>query len=287
MDNSIYEVFLETGDEEQKGFFTRKSAVDPVKLVKSIATLSEAPCSMHLDSFPVDHNKFVVFIATKSNLFQYIGQLKSEEAGSFDQLFSPSSSSNAWNTSFPNESTDFYSILSLQIPVYSGNQLGTAKSLSWLNGHGIYHAPISMGSQSSGESVLYHPRLFYLEEMKSTPWTSLEMRNLVTLNFHHLVFGKKYIKAYSSLVFDEQEQEEGLHHQHDESSADIVLNQVWKQTMDQEIVGMAHDVIKGTIWVTTATELFELAIQDEDRDIWSHYLAKHKFEIAASYAKVP
>ncbi len=42
-----------------------------------------------------------------------------------------------------------------------------------------------------------------------------------------------------------------------------------------------------TYWLYTDLSLYELKIQDEDRDVWSAFLTKGDYESALRYAKVP
>lgn len=45
--------------------------------------------------------------------------------------------------------------------------------------------------------------------------------------------------------------------------------------------------MRKTYWVYTDQSLFELVVDNEDRDVWKIYLHKGQFDVALRYAKVP
>jgi vacuolar protein sorting-associated protein 18 len=49
---------------------------------------------------------------------------------------------------------------------------------------------------------------------------------------------------------------------------------------------MAADPVRQTYWVYTDQSLFELVASNEDRDIWSTYLARGAYDTALQYTKV-
>ena len=55
----------------------------------------------------------------------------------------------------------------------------------------------------------------------------------------------------------------------------------------QTALGMFADITKGTYWLITADELFEIAANDESRDVWKIMLRSQKFDQASLFAKTP
>lgn len=49
---------------------------------------------------------------------------------------------------------------------------------------------------------------------------------------------------------------------------------------------MAADPVRKTYWVYTDQSIFELLVDNEDRDVWKLYLQKGEFDVALRYAKV-
>jgi vacuolar protein sorting-associated protein 18 len=58
------------------------------------------------------------------------------------------------------------------------------------------------------------------------------------------------------------------------------------QKPNEEVRGLTADPVRKTYWVYTNQSLFELDSTNENRDIWSIYLEKGKFEVALKYTKV-
>ena len=52
-----------------------------------------------------------------------------------------------------------------------------------------------------------------------------------------------------------------------------------------QVIKIAADPTKNTLWVYTSTSIFEIVVTDEDRNVWEHYLGEGQFEMALQYAK--
>lgn len=52
------------------------------------------------------------------------------------------------------------------------------------------------------------------------------------------------------------------------------------------MLGLSVDVLRKTYWVYTTFSLYEVLVENEDRDVWKMYLEKKSFEDALMYAKV-
>ncbi|KAJ3366977.1 hypothetical protein GGF32_000038 [Allomyces javanicus] len=294
-DGSVFEVIFDHLEDEPKGFFSRKSSTDPTKYCKLIAQLPEPPQSLFLDAFPTEANKYVLLVTARNRVYQYIAQLRSTEPGAFEQLFeSPSSIASSlgslnvgkqrppWSMDFAGQRVGIGTpgaITSVAVPIYAGQQVGTATSFTWLADAGVYHARIALGSQSFGDSVFDQPGLFPLADSVVTG--DLAAGNpsaIVRLRFHYLVFGQHGVVAYSSLTDLASDDETG-------SRATPPLDVVWEQQVLDELVGVSHDCINSTVWLVTRKCLYEVVIRNEDRDIWKFYMARNKFETAMSYTK--
>jgi hypothetical protein len=53
------------------------------------------------------------------------------------------------------------------------------------------------------------------------------------------------------------------------------------------VIGMAIDNIKRTFWIYTSLYIYELCIQNEERDVWRIYLDKKQYNSALRYCKDP
>lgn len=50
---------------------------------------------------------------------------------------------------------------------------------------------------------------------------------------------------------------------------------------------MTVDDIKKTFWIYTSMSIYELAIENEERDVWKLYLEKMQYDMALQYCKDP
>lgn len=48
---------------------------------------------------------------------------------------------------------------------------------------------------------------------------------------------------------------------------------------------IAVDTVRNTIWVYTSTSIFEVVVEDEDRNVWQIHLNNKQFDQALQYAK--
>ncbi|KAE8145961.1 Pep3/Vps18/deep orange family-domain-containing protein [Aspergillus avenaceus] len=53
----------------------------------------------------------------------------------------------------------------------------------------------------------------------------------------------------------------------------------------QSALGLLADITQHTYWLFTSEEIFEIAVEDEDRDIWKVFLQKQMFDEALHYAR--
>ena len=67
-------------------------------------------------------------------------------------------------------------------------------------------------------------------------------------------------------------------------SEEIVYDQMILEG-NETALGMYSDQKKNTFWLLTANEIYEIAIGDEDRDVWKILLKEQRFETALKYAR--
>ena len=73
----------------------------------------------------------------------------------------------------------------------------------------------------------------------------------------------------------------------------VAINRLNEQIVYDQLIleggetalGLATDRKEGTCWLFTTHEIFEIAIEDEDRDIWKIMLKNHQFDAALQYAR--
>ncbi|ORX36495.1 Pep3/Vps18/deep orange family-domain-containing protein [Kockovaella imperatae] len=67
----------------------------------------------------------------------------------------------------------------------------------------------------------------------------------------------------------------------------VVYNEAIPVASGENVIGLSSDPAHGTYWVSTDRSIFEVLIQDEDRDVWRAKLEKGEFQDAHHYAKTP
>ncbi|KAI9188986.1 tethering complex subunit [Blastocladiella emersonii ATCC 22665] len=292
-DGALWELIFEHVEDERGGFFSRKGGGDPLKFIKQIAALSPAGAAaataapsaaspaadtatfLFLDAFPADVRKYILYVATASGRFlQFIGSLRSAEPGSLEDLLA---AHKPWQqhlapAPLPPDAPRLPTV-SADIPVYSGSSIGTPRRMAWLTADGVFLAPISMGSQQPGDCVFDSPVTYSLDDD-----TADDARGIITLKYHLAILGAHGIHVVSSLIPESATDESG-------SSSSRVLPVVWSVHLPEPVLAVSHDVMQGTVWAVTRSQLYELVVKDEDRDIWKVYLAQNKFEQAAACAK--
>lgn len=72
---------------------------------------------------------------------------------------------------------------------------------------------------------------------------------------------------------------------HDTATSDSSMRQL-EQRPDERPLRLSTDLLRRTYWLHTDQSIFELVIQDEDRDVWKTYLARSNWDEALRHAKV-
>jgi len=144
------------------------------------------------------------------------------------------------------------------------------QSFAWLTGPGISHGKLHFETQQPGDSVSQEMELMvFTESMQKigAPAVSCPV-SLVITEFHWIVIYDNKIQAINQL------------------NEEVVWKQVFRADQNLgHILGITKDPRTDTIWMYTSNQVFEVAVTDEDRDIWKLYLAKNRYDRALYYAK--
>ncbi|CAN8096367.1 unnamed protein product [Discula destructiva] len=151
------------------------------------------------------------------------------------------------------------------------------RTFAWLNSQGVFHGKLLLTPQSSelGSKIFADSKLLPRAQLAASTDPAIRRRSTVdnieaiALTQWHIIslIGGRVVAANrltGAQVYDE-----------------LVLDH------GQRAVGLCVDTQKNTFWLFTATDIFEIVVRDEDRDIWKIMLEQQQFDAALQYAHSP
>ncbi|KAI9005046.1 vacuolar protein sorting protein 18 [Hyaloraphidium curvatum] len=223
-------------------------------------------CGLRFEQFPTSSSKFVVFAATPTKLYQFIGTITPESEDSvFASLFR-SYDAGASCQEIPGDISS--SELHFWSPYFDDGLPSTPRTFGWLTAPGVYFGDLVFGSQGVGDSVIQNAQLLPYAAFERTPADGAQPHltplSIATLQFHHIVLYPDLVRAIGIL------------------SGEVA----WEQPLGGErALVLASDRVKETHWLITNRGLWEIIVTEEDRDVWKIFLAQKKWETALKYAK--
>lgn len=246
---------------------TEKRMVDVLggnqPIVKTLYNLNERMpiTGLKLERFPPtpsEGNKFFIMATTPTRIFQFIG------GPTFEQLFLNYEGNPGFHElpgTLQRSELVFFSKFQQQ-----GFQ-GLPKSFVWLTEPGLYHGDLVFGSQNPGDKVTTDTSLlpYIKKDPKGIPLPAL---SITLTEFHFLLLYEDRLQAICKL------------------NAKVIFEHEFNPRLVR-LRGIAHDQTKATIWIYGEQVVYELAVQNEERDVWQLYLEKELFEMALMYCKEP
>ncbi|KAL3465809.1 Pep3/Vps18/deep orange family-domain-containing protein [Aspergillus heterothallicus] len=145
------------------------------------------------------------------------------------------------------------------------------REFAWLSSQGIYHGSLSAAAEYINkpfDSATMLPRAVFPASESSRGGRKLIQDPITAMTlseWHILVLVEGRILAVNrmndEIVFDQEVLEPG-----------------------QGALSLVTDAMKQTYWLFTSQEIYEICVQDEDRDVWKIFLQKQKFDQALEYA---
>ncbi|KAI4145139.1 MAG: hypothetical protein LQ340_006392 [Diploschistes diacapsis] len=272
-DGNVYEAFIEPSTE-----FYRSQE----KYVKSVLKLSDGPIvGVWADVLESRPDVRRVFIATPSRLLHVVGRVSrhgSEGSGVlYAKLFENERPTIQYG---PDEPFQAPSALVISPDVQGGSTSSDSKddkAFAWLSSSTVrYGSLLSLNDTSIlGSKMMNASKI--IERSKIPPSESASGRKrpsrdpitaIALSQWHVLCFVEGRIVAINRL------------------SQEIVYDQTILGG-NKTALGLVADQKKGTLWLFTAHEIFEIAIGDEDRDIWKIMLKEKRFDAALQFARGP
>jgi len=218
-----------------------------------------------------DPTKYYIVATTPTRIYQFIG------GPSFEECFQ-NYETNPSFTELPGD------ITRSELQFFSKYSQGLPKSFAWLTGPGIFYGELVFGSQNPGDSVISESSLLTYPRTTNTDNNSNRNQNmippstnplaLVITEFHFLLLYEDKLQAVSSL------------------SKSIAWEEYFSKSVSirlgrDRVMGLASDSINKTIWLYSQFGVYEVVVNNEDRNVWEMYLEKGQYEDALKYCKNP
>ena len=275
-DGNIYEGYIETSTE----FYRREE-----KYLKALQKLPDGPITgLWVDVLPGQPDTRRVLISTQSRLFHLAGKVGKGHDGSgsiYSKLFD-SEQPAIHEVSRSSSSASAASALVISPdPEEDSTKLhfeenAPERAFAWLSSHGVYHgkllvSPIGpeLGSKVFAESKLLARSQLPTSETSGRRQATASSIDAIALTQWHVVslVGGRVIasnRLTGATVYQHPILEPG-----------------------QKAIALCVDMQKNTFWLFTSTEIFEIVVRDEDRDIWRIMKDMQQFDAALQYAHTP
>ncbi|THG99900.1 hypothetical protein EW026_g2533 [Hermanssonia centrifuga] len=146
------------------------------------------------------------------------------------------------------------------------------KTVAWMTAQGIYHGALNFDSTAEdlidGAQLLPYPTF---STTSSSPRNTSEAGtvpiSMALTEFHFVLLYQDRVVGLSTL------------------NDQLTYEDILPLKPNEEVKGITADPVRKTYWVYTDLSMYELGIQNEDRDVWSIYLERGKFDLALQYAK--
>ncbi|CAK5280478.1 unnamed protein product [Mycena citricolor] len=235
----------------------------PDRYLQTVLTLRErqAITGVKFDFFPPsDPRKVLAVLTTNSRIYQFSGP-PDRRAEDGSRVFSSLFTGQPQVFELPGDKKSELHYFSLN----ADQALSLPRSMAWLTSHGIYHGTLNFQSSSdnfidSGD-LLPYPTTFDSSGPIGPPLS------IALTEFHFVLLYHDRVVGICNLDKKETYEE----------SLPLKPN--------EQVKGLCADPVRKTYWVFTDQSLFELVVDNEDRDVWKIYLQTGKFDVALRYAK--
>ena len=270
-DGNIYETYIEPSNE----FYRREE-----KYVKAVYKVPNGPVDgIWVDSVEGRPEIRRILVSTPIALSHFVGRVgRHGQEGSghiFSKLFETEAPT-VQDISGPS-STGFSKLTVSPDPPSNTNTDGSEKGriFAWLTAQGILYGTLqsspnlsSLGNQAFNDSKVFaRTKMPPSESMSGRRRAKKDpIRSIALTQWHILSFVEGRIVAINRL--DER----------------TIYDQVVLEP-NESAIGLLADQRKNTFWLFSSREIFEIVVNDEDRDVWKVMLKDQKFDAALHYAR--
>ncbi|RKP09914.1 Pep3/Vps18/deep orange family-domain-containing protein [Thamnocephalis sphaerospora] len=253
---------MEAEIEPTEEYFKREDRY--VKLVYSLPK-PDSITGLRCEPFPTDARRRLVLLTTPTRIYQFIGEVTGTDGLQepvYGALFSNYESVSAYQ-----EMPDGLGHSELHLFGQNNDPQSTPEKFAWLVGPGVYHGNLVFGSQAAGDSVIDNAKLLpYPPRLHQTPPTGPDAPlSFALTEFHFVMLFNDRLLAVCQLN-NEVVYEEPL-------------------AIDLDYRRLVVDPIKRTYWAYTGASIYELIVEDEDRDVWRLYLKSRAYDTALRFCK--
>ncbi|TDZ18430.1 Vacuolar protein sorting-associated protein 18-like protein [Colletotrichum orbiculare MAFF 240422] len=266
-DGNVYEASIETAAE-----FYKKD----IKL-KNLHKLPDGPITgLWADTLPGGRpDTRRVLIATQSRLFHLAGKVGNgqDSGGSIYSKLFEAEQPTIHELSRSSAAAASALVVSPDPPDQNPYEEDTRKrAYAWLSAQGIFHGQLA--SHAEGSKIFSESNLLPRSQLGSSDGpgrrnTTADFIEAIALTQWHIVnlIGGRVVAANrltGEVVYDQTVLEPG-----------------------QKAVSLCVDIQKNTFWLFTGQEIFEIVVNDEDRNVWQIMLQLQQFDAALQHAKSP
>lgn len=136
----------------------------------------------------------------------------------------------------------------------------------WLTGVGILHGtlPNTTSSSTAKEKVFRDADLFMATDLETG---ADQLKSLMLTDYHMLLLAGSTVYGINRL------------------NNRVVFKDTIKCGPQESIMGLCADLHNSTYWAYTTENIFEIVVNDEDREIWKTFLENKNYEEAVRLAK--
>jgi len=271
-DGNVYEVYIEPSTE----FYRREE-----KYLKAVYKTSDGPVTgLWADLIAGKPDVRRVLIATQSSLLHFVGRIGRhghEGGGSIYSKLFETEAPTTHHASKPSTSAPSGLSVSPEWLDASFDGDDVERIFGWLSSEGVFYGKLSTSAAIStlGNKLFNEAKTFPRSQIPASENASGRKRanqepifDIALTHWHILHLVEDRIVAVNRLdgriVYDQAVLEPG-----------------------QSALGLVADQKKNTLWLFTTQDIFEIVVNDEDRDIWKIMLGNQQFDAALHYARNP
>ena len=271
-DGNVYEVYIEPSTE----FYRREE-----KYLKAVYKSSDGPVTgLWADLIAGKPDVRRVLVATQSSLLHFVGRIGRpghEGGGSIYSKLFETEAPTTQQSSKPSTSAPSGLSVSPEWPDASFDGDDVERIFGWLSSEGVFYGKLftSTAVSTLGNKVFNEAKTFSRFQIPASETAGGRRRakqdpilDIALTHWHILQLVEDRIVAVNRL------------------DGRIVYDQTVLESM-QSALGLIADLKKNTFWLFTPQDIFEIVVNDEDRDIWKIMLGNQHFDAALHYARNP
>ncbi|KAI9788478.1 MAG: hypothetical protein M1835_002258 [Candelina submexicana] len=272
-DGTVYEVYIEPSTE----FYKREKTYS-----KAVCKTTDGPVTgLWVDLVQGRPEVRRVLIATQGRLLHYVGRVGRdghEGSGSiFSKLFETETATSHEISTVSNTAPSTLTVSPDSPDTAAFDSLSSDRIFAWLTSQGVFYGKLltSPNTPNLGSKVYSESKMFARSRLPASASpnyrrksTQDPIHSIALTQWHILHLYEGRVVAVNRL--DER----------------IVYDQLVLEP-GQTGLGLAADQKKNTFWLFTTQEIFEVVVNDEDRDVWRIMLQNEQFDAALQYARSP